>query len=31
MNGLHPIEPGAMDINEVKRCYGHRLCLVGNI
>ena len=31
MNGLHPIEQGAMDINEVKRCYGHRLCLVGNI
>jgi len=31
MNGLHPIEPGAMDINEVKRRYGHRVCLVGNI
>ena len=31
MNGLHPIEPGAVDINEVKRRYGHRLCLVGNI
>ena len=31
MNGLHPIEPGPMDINEVKQRYGHRLCLVGNI
>lgn len=31
MNGLHPIEPGAMDINEVKERYGQRLCLVGNI
>jgi uroporphyrinogen decarboxylase len=31
MNGLHPIEPGAMDIAEVKRRYGSRLCLVGNI
>lgn len=31
MNGLHPIEPGAMDINEVKQRYGRRVCLVGNI
>lgn len=31
INGLHPIEPGPMDINEVKRLYGDRLCLVGNI
>ena len=31
MNGLHPIEPGAMDIAEVKRRYGNELCLVGNI
>jgi len=28
---LHPIEPKAMDINEVKRRYGHRLALFGNI
>ncbi len=31
IKGLHPIEPGAMDINEVKRRYGDRICLVGNI
>ena len=30
-DGLHPIEPGAMDIEDVKRRYGDRLCLVGNI
>jgi uroporphyrinogen decarboxylase len=28
---LHPIEPIAMDIHEVKRRYGDRLCLVGNV
>jgi uroporphyrinogen decarboxylase len=28
---LHPIETMAMDINEVKRCYGDRLAMVGNI
>jgi uroporphyrinogen decarboxylase len=31
MNGLHPLEPGAMDLDELKTKYGHRLCLVGNI
>lgn len=31
MDGLHPLEPGAMDIDAVKRDYGHRVCLVGNI
>lgn len=31
ISGLHPIEPGAMDIGEVKGKYGTRLCLVGNI
>ena len=31
MNGLHPIDPGGMDIVEIKRRYGHRVCLVGNI
>jgi len=31
INGLHPLEPGPMDIVEVKRMYGDRLCLVGNI
>ena len=28
---LQPIEPLAMDIREVKRRYGHKLCLVGNV
>ena len=31
MNGLHPIEPGAMNLTELKRRYGGRLCLVGHI
>ncbi|MFQ5904351.1 MAG: uroporphyrinogen decarboxylase family protein, partial [Candidatus Binatia bacterium] len=30
-NALHPIEPKAMDIKEVKEKFGHRLCLIGNI
>lgn len=30
-DGLHPLEPGPMDIAAVKRDYGHRVCLVGNI
>jgi len=29
--GLHPIEKGAMDIRAMKRSYGHRLCLLGNV
>jgi uroporphyrinogen decarboxylase len=31
MNGLHPIEPGAMDLAETKRRYGKRVCLCGRI
>ncbi|MCD6574995.1 hypothetical protein J7K97_04895 [Candidatus Aerophobetes bacterium] len=31
MNGLHPIQPDVMDIVEVKRRYGDRVCLLGNI
>jgi uroporphyrinogen decarboxylase len=31
MAGLHPIEPEAMDIGEIKKRYGNHLCLVGNI
>jgi len=31
MNGLHPIQPAAMDIKEVKGKYGQRVCLLGNI
>jgi uroporphyrinogen decarboxylase len=29
--GLHPIEEGAMDIRAVKREYGDRICLLGNV
>jgi hypothetical protein len=29
MNGLANIEPNAMDINELKKKYGRRICLVG--
>lgn len=29
--GLHPIEKGAMDIRAMKRDYGQRLCLLGNV
>ncbi len=31
MNGLANIEPSAMDIVELKKRYGRRLCLMGNI
>jgi uroporphyrinogen decarboxylase len=31
VNALHPIEPKAMDIAEVKRRVGRKLCLIGNI
>ncbi|MFN8446079.1 MAG: uroporphyrinogen decarboxylase family protein [Caldilineaceae bacterium] len=30
-DALHPLEPGPMNIDAVKRDYGDRLCLVGNI
>jgi uroporphyrinogen decarboxylase len=29
--GLHPIEEGAMDIRAVKRAFGDRICLLGNV
>lgn len=29
--GMHPIEKGAMDIAAVKRDYGGRICLLGNV
>lgn len=29
--GLHPIEEGAMDIRAVKRQYGDRVCVMGNV
>lgn len=31
MNGLNPIEPGAMDIEEIKKKYGNKICICGNI
>lgn len=31
VTGLHPIEKGAMDIRAMKRDYGDRLCLLGNV
>jgi len=31
VNGLHPIDPTAMDIEGVKEKWGGKLCLVGNI
>lgn len=31
MNGLHPLEPGAMDLGKLKKEYGRKLCMVGNI
>lgn len=31
-DGIHPLEPVAgMDLGEVKRRYGHKLCLLGNV
>jgi len=30
-HALHPIEPNSMDIEYLKKQYGHRLCLCGNI
>jgi uroporphyrinogen decarboxylase len=31
MNGLHPIQPAAMDIKQIKAKYGNRVCILGNI
>lgn len=31
VNGLHPMEPGAMDLKDVKERYGDRVCLLGNV
>jgi methanogenic corrinoid protein MtbC1 len=30
-HGLNPIQPNCMDIVEVKKKWGHRICLIGNI
>ena len=31
VSGVHPLEKGAVDIKAVKRDYGDRLCLLGNV
>lgn len=31
MNALHPLEPGSMDLSELKRRYGSRVAFIGNI
>ena len=31
ISGLRPLEPGCMELKEVKRLYGNRICLWGNI
>ena len=31
ISGLHPNEKGAMDIRFMKREYGHRVCILGNV
>jgi uroporphyrinogen decarboxylase len=31
MDGLHPLEPEAMELAALKRAYGSRVCLVGHI
>ena len=30
-NGIHPVEPLAMDIRFIKKAYGHRVCVCGNV
>lgn len=31
MDGLHPLEPGPMNLAEVKQKFGDQLCLIGNV
>lgn len=31
MSGIHPLEPGTMDLDFIKNKYGKQLCLIGNI
>lgn len=31
INAFHPFEPKAMDINQVKKRYGNKICILGNI
>ena len=30
-SGLHPLEPGPMDLAEVKQKFGDKVCLIGNV
>ena len=30
-NAIHPVEPAAMDIREVKKQYGSKICIIGNV
>ncbi|WHH61702.1 uroporphyrinogen decarboxylase family protein [Petroclostridium sp. X23] len=31
MNGLHPLEPGCMDLKELKQKYSDKVCPIGNV
>ena len=31
ITGIHPIEPGTMDLRDVKQSYGDKICLLGNV
>ena len=31
ISGLHPLEPGSMDLAHLKKNFGDRVCLVGNV
>jgi uroporphyrinogen decarboxylase len=31
MSGIHPFQPSAMDIKQVKATYGNRVCILGNV
>lgn len=31
IEGIHPIEPGPMDLGDAKQRYGDRVCIIGNV
>jgi uroporphyrinogen decarboxylase len=31
ISGFHPVEPGAMDLRDVKLRYGKKICILGNV
>ena len=31
IKGIHPVEPGTMDLADVKQRYGHKICILGNV